>query len=129
MVARCENPRDKRWQDYGGRGIKVCPEWRNFQGFYADMGDPPEGASLDRVDVDGDYCKANCRWATAAEQSRNRRDNHMIEIAGERLCLVEWLARFGIKAVTYKARIRRGLSEIDALTTPVSREEPCRAEC
>ena len=120
MIGRCENLADKRWHDYGGRGVKVCPEWHHFEAFYADMGDPPERTSLDRIDVDGDYCAANCRWATVAEQARNRRDNHVVEIAGERLCLVDWLVRLGVKRATYRTRIRRGWSDVDALTRPAA---------
>jgi hypothetical protein len=73
MVTRCTNPKDKRWKDYGGRGIKVCDEWRVFIGFYAAMGDPPEGLTLDRKNNDGNYEKDNCQWATDEQQARNKR--------------------------------------------------------
>lgn len=75
MRQRCRNPRHPRWPDYGGRGIFVCERWDDFTVFVADMGEPPEGASLDRMDNDGPYAPWNCRWATAAEQRANRRDN------------------------------------------------------
>lgn len=74
MKARCYNPRSPSWQYYGGRGIQVCDRWRNsFANFVTDMGEKPDGRSLDRIDNDGNYEPGNCRWATPAEQVRNRR--------------------------------------------------------
>lgn len=75
MKSRCNNPNDDRYPDYGGRGIRVCPEWSSsFEAFYADMGPrPSKGHSLDRIDVDGHYEKSNARWATVAEQHANKR--------------------------------------------------------
>jgi hypothetical protein len=74
MKQRCLDPANKYYADYGGRGIKICEEWVNsFVAFLRDMGERPEGKTIDRIDVYGDYCLANCRWATKSEQERNKR--------------------------------------------------------
>lgn len=74
MLARCNNPDHDNYHNYGGRGIKVCAKWlHSFDAFLADMGERPEGKTLDRNDVNGDYSAANCKWATDAEQRANRR--------------------------------------------------------
>lgn len=73
MRSRCLNPNAAGYQNYGGRGIKICEQWDTFDGFLASMGERPEGQSLDRLDVNGDYTPDNCRWATHQQQMLNRR--------------------------------------------------------
>jgi len=73
MRQRCKNPNSDKWQWYGGRGISICAEWENFETFLGDMGERPEGMTLDRIDSDGNYCKANCRWATPKQQAETNR--------------------------------------------------------
>ncbi len=72
---RCNNPKDKDYQHYGGRGITVCKRWRKFSNFLQDMGARPPGTSIDREDVNGNYEPGNCSWATPKQQANNRRNN------------------------------------------------------
>jgi hypothetical protein len=74
MKARCQRPSAQGYANYGGRGIRVCERWQEFDGFYADMGDCPPGLSLERINNDGNYEPSNCKWAAKHEQTANRRN-------------------------------------------------------
>lgn len=73
MKQRCNNPKHPRFSDWGGRGITVSESWNSFEAFHQDMGNPPSGHSIDRIDNEAGYSKENCRWATPLEQIRNQR--------------------------------------------------------
>jgi hypothetical protein len=78
MHVRCYNPKSQRFEHYGGRGIYVCKRWhrdnpKGYENFFDDMGNPEEGMSIDRINVDGNYEPKNCRWATKSVQSKGRR--------------------------------------------------------
>jgi len=109
MLVRCNSPNRSRWKDYGGRGITVCDRWvESFENFYADMGDPPVGYTLDREDNEKSYSPDNCRWATAKTQGRNRRNNRLIEFQGCTKTLAEWAESLGVTSTTLKYRIDKG---------------------
>lgn len=124
MIQRCTNPKSDQWEHYGGRGIRVCERWLSFEAFHADMGDPPAGTTLDRIDVDGNYEPGNCRWATAAEQARNRRTSTLLTHAGKTQSISDWSDETGINRQSIRSRILNlGWSVERALTTPVRGEE------
>ena len=95
MRDRCNNPTHKNYGDYGGRGITVCHEWGDYLVFKADMGERPQGRSLDRIDNDKGYSKGNCRWATQYEQKANTRAARWIEFNGKKQVLSAWAREFG----------------------------------
>ena len=119
MINRCTNPGSTDFQNYGGRGIKVCDRWRNnFSAFLADLGQKPSGRhSLDRVDTNGNYEPENCRWATPSEQARNRRSNRLLTHGGHTACVAEWSEISGIHSHDIRNRLRRGWSVERTLTT------------
>jgi len=120
MKARCHRPKHKFYPRYGGRGITVCERWLDFKNFFADMGDVPEGMTLERLDNDKGYYKDNCEWATQKGQTRNRSNNKMVTYNGKTKCLQAWADQLGMNKRTLRERIvRSGWSIEKALTTPV----------
>lgn len=121
MKTRCYNQKDPGYKDWGGRGIKVCPEWLNdFTVFLKDMGPrPSKQHSIERINNDKGYCKVNCRWATIKEQSRNRRSTNMVSYKGETLCIMDWAKKLDIKYVTLQQRFKSGWSTEKAFTQEV----------
>lgn len=119
---RCFNPNTKYYEHYGGRGINVCERWMNFENFYADMGDPPEGEgriSLDRIDNNGNYEPGNCRWANQKMQSDNKRTTRFFEYQGEKHTLRDWAKIKGVSYGQLRQRIyQRGWGFEEAITIP-----------
>lgn len=124
LLDRCRNPKNRKYPSYGGRGITVCERWLSFENFLADMGERPAGKSLDRRDNDGPYSKANCRWATRAEQDRNKRTNKFVTVGGQRLCTVDAARLAKLPFRTFRMRLENGWSPERAFHTPVQRRRP-----
>ena len=119
MIQRSTNPNNARYPSYGGRGIGVCERWLKFENFLADMGERPEGMTIERVDNDGHYEPRNCQWATRFEQDSNKSTNVKITFEGETLTLSEWSRRTGIHKMTLRNRLRRAGDEPPHLFRPV----------
>lgn len=120
MLSRCDDPRDKGYRWYGGRGIKVCKGWHGYEVFLQDMGEKPgPGLTIERKENDGNYscghCEeclengwpANCRWATYKEQLNNNRHNRWYTLNGETLTLTHWSQRLGITPNTLRERLAK----------------------
>jgi hypothetical protein len=112
LLQRCRNSNDSAYQNYGGRGIRVCDRWQeSFSYFLDDMGYRPSAKhSIDRMDNNGDYSPENCRWATRSEQMRNTSVNRMVSHDGETLCVTEWAERYGMCASKLNGRLNLGWS-------------------
>lgn len=127
MKARCRNPRNRQYKDYGGRGVKVCARWlkhsKGFFNFMADMGARPSAKhQLDRFpNNDGPYSPNNCRWATPQDSNRHGRKNHFIAFQGKVLCLAAWSEISGIPAVSLGQRLSLGWTPKQAITTPLTK--------
>lgn len=103
--------------------ISVCDRWATFENFYADMGDRPEGYSIERKNNLGNYEPGNCIWADDITQAANRSDNVKVTINNETYIVAEWCRRYGISRFTVNSRIRSGMTLIEAITTPLLRKK------
>lgn len=111
MKRRCDSPKNALYHRYGGRGITVCKRWlHDFHVFVADMGDRPEGTTIERIDNDKGYSPENCRWATRKEQQRNREITRKVFIEGKEYLAIELAELSGLKSDTIVERANRGLS-------------------
>lgn len=126
MRERCESASHMHYENYGGRGISVCEEWNHdFVAFrdWAMSHGYQDGLTIDRIDVDGDYCPENCRWASVKEQQNNKRSNHIMRLNGVEHTISEWSEILGIKKTTIKERLNIGWSDEEALTVPVRKRK------
>jgi hypothetical protein len=113
MIQRCRNPNRPEYHNYGGRGIEVCEEWKDFAVFYRDMGPKPSKAhSLDRIDNSGNYAPDNCRWATWHEQNNNTRANRTYDWCGRQMTApqIYQATQPYVGFTTFQTRLRRGWS-------------------
>lgn len=119
MKQRCENPKVKKFHNYGGRGIKVCERWSEFSNFLADMGDRPAGMTIERINNSLGYSPDNCKWATKAEQNHNHRRNRLLTVGDLTLNTTQWAKRQNMKYATLEFRLRLGWPPEKAIFTPV----------
>jgi lambda repressor-like predicted transcriptional regulator len=119
MWTRCTREIGERWQDYGARGITVCERWQTFDAFVVDMGNRPDGLSLDRIDNNKGYEPGNCRWATKKEQARNSRKNRLVPFQDQVMTLSEVCERTGLPYDTLRSRLDRGWPVERAITAPL----------
>lgn len=121
MKARCYNPDDKRYDDWGGRGIQICNEWLNdpelFVRWSIENG-YQEGLTIDRIDNDGNYCPENCRWVTVQENNQNRRSNRNFAYNGKTQNLQQWCDEYNVSRSMVNKRLDLGWDFEKALLTP-----------
>lgn len=129
MMQRCGSKNNAQYNDYGGRGIKVCYRWstknkKGFQNFIDDMGKPPTNKhQIDRINNNRGYYKLNCHWVLSKENNRNRRSNRFLKMNGIKKCISEWSELIGIKKGTILMRLKRKWSTRKTLTTPVRKSK------
>lgn len=122
MKQRCNNPNSTKYKCWGGKGVKVCNEWLDFNNFkkWAYENNYNDSLTIDRIDVNGDYAPENCRWATYKEQANNKTDNHFLTMNNETHTIAEWIEILNIvSSATVYRRIREyGWTYEKALLTP-----------
>lgn len=120
MMRRCYMKSQDSYENYGGRGILVCEEWHDFEIFFKEMGIQEAGMTIERKDVNKNYCKDNCTWVSKLDQQRNKSNTRWIEFNGIKKCLSEWASDIGVKPKTLRARIDDYKWPIErALTTKI----------
>jgi hypothetical protein len=120
MLARCYDPNNHKYKNYGARGIRVCDRWLCRRLFLEDMGERPEGMTLNRINNDGPYSPENCEWATQRQQNQNRTNNRLITFDGKTQFLTEWARHYGLNRTTLRKRLDKGWPVEAAITTPLN---------
>jgi hypothetical protein len=126
MLSRCANKNSDAFSRYGGRGITVDERWLSFSNFLDDMGDRPDGMTLDRRDNDAGYSKENCRWVDDKTQARNRASNRIVEYEGIRQPVIWWSDVIGWPHHVIASRLRIGWDDFKCLTTPRRWSNECQ---
>lgn len=130
MIDRCERKGHVQYANYGGRGIKVCEEWRHDYSAFRewalasgyDDGAAHGKCTIDRIDPDGDYSPTNCRFTSMVEQNNNKRNNRLVTIDGKTQSVTQWCRELGLNSKTVNSRIHMGWEPVDALTKPIHHE-------
>jgi hypothetical protein len=115
MKTRCTNPKATQYKFYGGRGIGVCDKWSSFGRFLEDMGECPPGMTIERKDVNADYSKENCIWATWSTQANNKRSTRWLNIEGSMLSMSSASRAYGVSVSVIWSRLERGWSDAEAV--------------
>lgn len=128
IKTRCYNPKSHNYKDYGGRGITMCDEWLDFWSFreWSYTNGYKDGLSIERKDVNGNYCPENCEWITLDEQQSNKRTNTFIEYGGKKQTAAQWARELGIGKDTITYRVRAGWTPEECLFGKEKNVSNCR---
>lgn len=125
MLERCNDPKNNRYRYYGGKGITVCDEWGTFEGFWRDMeAGYQDGLTIDRINVNGNYEKQNCRWVTLQQQNMNYSKNRIYTYEGETGPLKYFVDKYNKIYYQVHGRLKMGWSIEDALLKPIKQLKP-----
>jgi hypothetical protein len=125
MLRRCLEKHDKRYENYGGRGIRVCEEWKDYSNFYswALQSGYRDDLTIDRINVHMRYCPENCRWIEMRQQARNKTNNRKLTVGNMTMLLCDWVVLLGVGISTIQQRLKSGWSVEKALLSPVRRKK------